>query len=615
MKIRKLSAEFISILLFLLSVGFLWELQSGQLSELEAWVWGILIMVQAFLMIGILLLKARRRREEISDLIDFVYAEFSLERSKTEGTNQQVVLRGLLQQLRHNISLSKQTLADMAEGKKVDNQSLLDSIDPLLNTIGKMNAHLAGVASEEGQRKYFAETIAALNDVLSGTYAEQDGGATYFSFLKTLANRLQMCQGALFVVVKDEETEEEYLELAETFAWERKKYLSKRLGLADGLVGQCLMEQEVIYLEHLPEDYIQIKSGMGETVPQSLMLVPVINQEKVYAVIEMASLQAVHPPYIELAKAAAERLGTSLASLQMAAKTKFLLEKSQKANRDMQETEEMMRSNMEELFKMQEEMNNKIKLLEEQGNYTQQLFHVIDVNNAFIEYDITGKVVDMSKHFREVMGYKDEDKEWLRFQDMVALEATSEQTPEAFWENICEGQQVFDENIAFKARQGQLYASYSAFSIIKNKRGQSEKVIHLLNFRQQEQLANLNQANLLKVINHNLPLIELDTQGTVLSANREFMNRLLYQETEIINSNIFDNLFKNCETDILGRLWKQANMHYDASVQLDLQNGEGGLQNYRLIVYLPKGNDLSNERLMLILIPSEEVIRTRPDVI
>ena len=64
-----------------------------------------------------------------------------------------------------------------------------------------------------------------------------------------------------------------------------------RIHLGVGLVGQCALEKQRIILNDLPRDYIRVSSSLGDAVPSSFVVVPLLFEGEVKAVIELASLK------------------------------------------------------------------------------------------------------------------------------------------------------------------------------------------------------------------------------------------------------------------------------------------------------------------------------------
>ncbi len=171
-------------------------------------------------------------------------------------------------------------------------------------------------------------------------------------------------QGGLFFVSEDDH-KKKYLELMGCYAYERKKYREKRIEIGQGMVGQCFLEGETTYITNLPEEYVNITSGLGEANPNILLIVPLKINEEVVGVIEIACLKELAKYQIEFMERLAETIASSISSVKTNEQTRMLLEQSQQQAEEMRAQEEEMRQNMEELQATQEQMHRKNEEVEE----------------------------------------------------------------------------------------------------------------------------------------------------------------------------------------------------------------------------------------------------------
>ncbi|MGD1848543.1 MAG: GAF domain-containing protein [Salibacteraceae bacterium] len=173
--------------------------------------------------------------------------------------------------------------------------------------------------------------------------------------LKFLVDYLEVTQGGLYIV-QDEEGEDPGIELVATYAYDRKKFLNKRFELQEGLLGSAYMEKDVIHLREIPEEYIHIRSGLGDAPPKTLLIMPMVVNEKVEGLIELATFKSFEDFEIDFLREAGVTVAAAVSNIKVNEQTRKLLEVSQTQAQEMRAQEEEMRQNQEELQATQEEL-------------------------------------------------------------------------------------------------------------------------------------------------------------------------------------------------------------------------------------------------------------------
>ena len=165
-------------------------------------------------------------------------------------------------------------------------------------------------------------------------------------------------QGGIFIV-NDNDRNNIYLEMTACYAYDRQKYLHKRIEVGEGLVGRCYQEQEKIFLTEIPDDYIKITSGLGNNNPTCLLLIPLAYNDNIFGIMEIASFNVYKDYEIEFMERIGENIAATISSAKANIQTVQLLEQSQQQAEEMSSQEEEMRQNMEELRATQEQSARK----------------------------------------------------------------------------------------------------------------------------------------------------------------------------------------------------------------------------------------------------------------
>lgn len=251
--------------------------------------------------------------------------------------------------------------------------------DVLGNSLLQMRDDLKAAAEEDQKRKIEDEQrnwatagLAKFGDILRKDNDKLD--VLSYNIVSNLVDYLGANQGGIFVVGEDE-MGNACLDLVACYAYNRQKFINKRLGMNEGLVGRCALERETIYLTDVPDNYIRITSGLGDANPRCLLLVPMIMNDELFGVFELAAFDELQPFQIMFVERIAETIASTLSTVRFNMQTAKLLEQSKIQAEELATREEEMRQNMEELRATQEqsarreiEMQQKIEMLQRKNS-------------------------------------------------------------------------------------------------------------------------------------------------------------------------------------------------------------------------------------------------------
>lgn len=234
----------------------------------------------------------------------------------------------------------------------------LEDGSSLGTTLLAMRDKLKVNAEDDNRRNWSTSGLAQIGQILRVNTTSTI--ELFDNIIKFVVRYTKSNQGGLFILNEENENDP-FLELVACYAFERKKYLTKRIGNGEGLVGQCYLEGERIYLLEVPPEYVSITSGLGGSAPNALLLVPLKVNDKIFGVLELATFGKFEEHEIELVEKLTESIASTISSVRISESTRILLEKTQQQAEEMRAQEEEMRQNMEELEATQEEMRRKEK--------------------------------------------------------------------------------------------------------------------------------------------------------------------------------------------------------------------------------------------------------------
>ncbi len=228
----------------------------------------------------------------------------------------------------------------------------------------KLNDYIREVerAKEEDKiRQWRSEGIAKFSEIIRKDIQNIQG--LYEEIIAEMVKQVEATQGGLFIL-NEEEEDEPFLTMEACYAYERSKYIDKKIYISEGLLGQSFQDKEPLLLTEVPPNYVHITSGLGKALPRCILIVPLKYNEQICGMIELASFKTFQPFHIEFVGRVGEIIASAILSVKINEKTQKLLRETQEQAEQMRAQEEEMRQNMEELHATQEEMQRKQKEIE-----------------------------------------------------------------------------------------------------------------------------------------------------------------------------------------------------------------------------------------------------------
>jgi GAF domain-containing protein len=243
---------------------------------------------------------------------------------------------------------SESLLGDMDEKNRI----LKESEGVLMENLKKVEQAQIG----EQKRNWASEGLAGITQTLQNNENKQ---ALYDKLIARIVTYMKANQGGLYVVDMQENMSDCTIKLASCYAYSRKKYLEQAFKPGESLIGQAYLEKEYIHLTEVPANYVRITSGLGESTPRSILIMPLKVNNRVEGLLELASFTHFEEHEINFIDKIGENIGLYIQNERINETTRQLLEASQFQAEQLRAQEEEMRQNLEELSATQEEMQRK----------------------------------------------------------------------------------------------------------------------------------------------------------------------------------------------------------------------------------------------------------------
>ncbi len=155
----------------------------------------------------------------------------------------------------------------------------------LKDTINQMIANLRDTTRVNQEQDWLKTNLARFFGVMQG---QRDLQSLTDQIMSELTPVVGAQHGAFFIAEADN-TDHPVFTLSSSYGYTKRKSLSNRFELGEGLVGQCARERKPIIVTDVPEGHVEIVSGLGHSPPRNLAVYPVMFEDRVRSVIELGS--------------------------------------------------------------------------------------------------------------------------------------------------------------------------------------------------------------------------------------------------------------------------------------------------------------------------------------
>lgn len=160
----------------------------------------------------------------------------------------------------------------------------------------------------------------------------------------------------------------------------------ENIQIGEGLIGQAILENDVRILNNVPDTHLKVKTSLGESNPQNIVIAPLLAEDKNIGVIELAFRSEVRSHDIEFLKMISEPVGVALKSAHYKESLASLLAKTQSQAEELQSQQEELRVNNEELEQQSKVLKESQARLESQQVELEQSNQQLEEQAASLEH-------------------------------------------------------------------------------------------------------------------------------------------------------------------------------------------------------------------------------------
>jgi len=271
----------------------------------------------------------------------------------------------------------KQTFEEKYQASSIELKEALDQLEVQHEEIVVQKRELKLREKDQENLLWFNHGLGLFSDIISKN--REDVGQLCKIFIRKLVEYVEVEQGGIFLINDDEE-DHPCLELSGSYAYSIER-TGQQFMPGEGYVGTCYTSREFMEIDNLTEQYSEVRSGLGNEYVKHLLLAPLKVNDQCIGVVELGSFKKIKGYRVSFVEKLMETFASIINTERANTKLKRLIDHSTFQAKELAESEEQLRLNLEKIMATQEEYahreNELVRQVEEAANREKMLNHEI----------------------------------------------------------------------------------------------------------------------------------------------------------------------------------------------------------------------------------------------
>ncbi|MBL1082571.1 HAMP domain-containing protein [Streptomyces actinomycinicus] len=271
-------------------------------------------------------------------------------------------------ELAGNLTRQVRAIADVASAVAEGDLTRSITVDAsgevadLKDNINSMVGSLRETTRANQEQDWLKTNLARISGLMQG---HRDLPVVAELIMDELVPQVSAQYGAFYLAEDDASGPE--LRLVGSYGRPEEDTRPARIPFGRSLVGQAARSRRTIAVDELPPGYVTISSGLGQVEPTALLLLPIVFEEQVLGVIELASVTRFTPVQRDFLQQLVDTIGINVNTIVANARTDELLQESQRLTSELQSRSAELQARQEELQRSNAELEEKASLLADQN--------------------------------------------------------------------------------------------------------------------------------------------------------------------------------------------------------------------------------------------------------